>query len=123
MLEEDVNRHDSDRADDGFGKHAVSAETAYSGGTPDRCGGGETLDGIAVLEDDTRAQETYTRNDLGDDSAVIATKDRGGHEDVQGATYRYKRYRTCSDHLSVEFSLHADEIAEGGGQYDFGNDK
>jgi len=110
MFEEDVDRHDSDRAKDSFGKHTESDETADSRGAPDGSGRGETLHRIAVLEDNTCAEETDTGDDLGNDTAVIAARYTRRHKHVERATDSDKRYRSRADHLAVQLALHTNEI-------------
>ena len=122
VLEEDVDGHDGDGAQDCFGEHATAAEAADCRGTPDCGGRGQTLDRIAVLEDDTCAQETDTGHHLRDHTAVVSAYDTRRHEHVQRTTYRYKRYRTRADHFAMYLAFHSNEVTQGRSQHDFRDD-
>ena len=55
MLEEEVDRHDGECADDGFDEHAVATEATDRRGAPDGRCGGQAFDRVAVLEDNSGA--------------------------------------------------------------------
>ena len=110
VLEEEVDGHDGDRTDDCFGEHASTAEAADSGSTPDRGSRGETFDRVTVFKDDTCAQEADTGNDLRDDTTVITTDDIRRHKHIQRTANGDERDGTRADHLTVELTLHSNEI-------------
>lgn len=119
MLEEEVDRHDGECADDGFDEHAVAAETAYRRGAPDGSSRRQTFDRIAVLEDDAGAEETDAGNDLRDDTTVVAAEDRRGHEHIERTADSDERNRTRTYHLTVQLTLQANEVTQRGSQDDF----
>lgn len=119
MLEEEVDRHDGECADDGFDEHAVATETAYRRGAPDGSSGGQSFDRIAVLEDDAGAEETDAGNYLRDDTAVVAAEDRRGHEHIERTADSDERHRTRTYHLTVQFTLQTNEVTQRGSQDDF----
>ena len=53
VFEADIDGHNGDCTEDGFGEHSETAEAAYRGSAPDGCRSSQTLDTVAVLEDDT----------------------------------------------------------------------
>ena len=119
MLEEEVDRHDGECADDGFDEHAIAAETAYRRGAPDGCSRRQTFHRVAVLEDDTGAEKTDTGNDLRDDTTVVAAEDRRGHEHIERTADSDERHRTRTYHLTVQLTLQTDEVTQSGSQDDF----
>ena len=119
MLEEKVDRHDGERADNGFDEHAIAAETAYRRGAPDGSSRRQAFDRIAILEDDAGAEETDAGNDLRDDTTVVAAEDRRGHEHIERTADSDERHRTRTYHLTVQFTLQANEVTQRGSQDDF----
>lgn len=118
VFEENIDSHDGNGAQDRFREHAKSAQTANRRGTPDGGSCGKTLDGVTVFEDNTGTKETYTADNLRDDTAVIAPHDGRGHEHIERGSDRYQRYRSRADNLAVQLALHADQIPQSRGQND-----
>ena len=119
MLEEEVDRHDSERTDDGFDEHTVAAETTYRRGAPYGSSRRQSFDRVAVLKDDTGTEKTNTGNDLRDDTTVVATEDRRGHQYIECTADSDERNRTRTNHLTVQLTLQSDEVTHRRSQNDF----
>jgi hypothetical protein len=112
--EEDVGEQNADGEDEGVGKGSETSENADGGGAPDGGGGIEAADVAGVLEDDTRAEETYAGDDVGDDAAFggVIVRDEHAAHDKGGCSGADEGIGAGAGHALAPLSLKADERAE-----------
>ena len=120
VFEEDVNRHDSCCAKDGFGEHSKADKTTNRRGTPYRGCRREALDRVAILEDNTGTEETDTGYHLRDNTAVIATRYTRRHKHIKRTTDSDERNRTRTHHFTMQLALHTNEITQCRRQHNLG---